>query len=98
MFLKVEEDVRDRTTDLAGSTESVSVVAARPNATVATSRRVDGPGAADREPQHSATEGVWRIAFDDQVDVINLHGEMNHSERRRRRRRERTQQVLEGGA
>jgi hypothetical protein len=86
---KVEQDVDHSAPDLARGSERACVVAIRPDGAPATDAAVDGPRAANGQTLNSAPQHRRCVGFDNQVNVIDLNGEVNDPKRRAARRGER---------
>jgi hypothetical protein len=86
---KVEQDVDHPAPDLARGSERARVVAIRPDGAPATDAAVDGPRAANGQALDPAPQHRRRVGFDDQVNVIDLNGEVNYPKGPAARRGER---------
>ena len=80
MLAKVEEHVGQGRASFARRAERVGVVATGPDGAAVASRAVDGASAADREPLDATDERQARISFDDHVNMVGLHGELDDAE------------------
>ena len=77
MLPEVLNDVDDRGARLARCAQRAGVVAVTPDAAATRGRAIDGSGTAPGETLKPTGQGLPRIRFDDEVDVIRLNGEMD---------------------
>jgi hypothetical protein len=92
VFPEVQQDVDEPSPRLGGRAEVMSVVAAAPHASAPPRRAVDRLRASRRQPLQPADERHGMVAFDEEMDVIALHREMDDAKRRLVGRRERALQ------
>jgi hypothetical protein len=84
MLLEIHENVDERVPCFAGRAERVSVIAIAPNSPVAPGHTIHRARQTDRQAGHSAGKRDFVMRLDDEVQVIGLHGEVNHPEPRAR--------------
>jgi hypothetical protein len=79
VFAEVEQDVDQRAADLARCGEEVRVEPVLPDAPAAPARPVDRTRTPHGQPLHTARERQRAVRFDDEVHVVRLHREMQHT-------------------
>ena len=79
MLAHVEQDVGDRVPDLAGRLQAAQVVAVREDAAAHAEDTLDGAFEASAERDHASRERNRIISLNDEVRMVALYGEVNHS-------------------
>jgi hypothetical protein len=76
---KVQQDVDEAVARLARGGEGAGVVTAVPQVTAATQGPVDDPSRTPCEALETTTQGLPGRSLHDEMKVIDLNGEMDHS-------------------
>jgi len=84
MFSKVLQHVDECVTHLARCRERPRVISAGPHIPAPSEHAVDGLRDADSEALKPSLERGVSIAFDEQMDVVGLHAELEQAKRRLR--------------
>jgi hypothetical protein len=79
---KVEEDIGEGATHLGRSAEGMRVISVRPDGPPPGPLAIEGPRTPPGEALEAADERSRGVAFDDQVEMIDLHREMQNAEPR----------------
>jgi hypothetical protein len=81
MLSEILQDVDQGVPHFARCPECAGMEAVCPNLSAAADGPIDRLRDADGEPLHAATQGDEAVAFDQQMDVIALHAEVDDSKR-----------------
>ena len=79
MLSEVEQDIDEGMTHFAWRAQRSRVVAIAEHVSFATGYAIDGPREPNRESSHTPRERNLVVAFDDQVNVIRLHREVDYA-------------------
>jgi hypothetical protein len=80
MFSAIHKNVDERVTHLARRAERAGVVSIGEDRTAAAKGAVDRPRDANREPAQSTAERLRVVGFDQKMEMVVLHSEVNDPE------------------
>jgi hypothetical protein len=81
VLAEVEQHIHEGEAHLARCSKGAGVIAPAPDRPASAAGAVDGAGAADGQALQTADQRRGRVCLDDEVQVISLHGELNHAKR-----------------
>lgn len=81
MLSEIEEHVDQPAAYFTWGSKCVGVVTVAPDRALASRASIDGPRASNRQPLHPPRQRALSLGFDDQMQMVGLHREMNEAKR-----------------